>query len=137
VKSVHLNREGVKKPLTEWLKETGELEKEDKNQAISEYKKIAVAYPTSEHPYDRLMILYRQQKDYPEELKWIEKAIAVFTKTFDNAAKKPNAKITAISKSLTKSLGLTDKKGRPLYQHQPIARWEKRRELLIKKSKLH
>jgi tetratricopeptide (TPR) repeat protein len=135
MKTVHLNREGIKRPLTEWLKESGALEKEDKEQAISEYKKIAATYPTSEHSYDRLMVLYRQQKDYEEELKWIEKAITVFTKTFNNAAKKPSAKITAISKSLTRSLGLTDKKGKSLYQPQPIARWEKRKELLIKKNK--
>jgi tetratricopeptide (TPR) repeat protein len=135
MKTAHLNREGIKRPLTEWLKESGALEKEDKGQAISEYKKIAAFYPTSEHPYDRLMILYRQQKDPQEELKWIEKAIAVFTKTFNDASKKPNAKITAISKSLTKSLGLIDKKGKPIYQHQPIARWEKRKELLIRKGK--
>jgi tetratricopeptide (TPR) repeat protein len=135
MKTAHLNREGVKKPLTEWLRESGALEKDDKERAIAEYKKIAAAYPASEHTYDRLMILYRQQKDYNEELKWIEKAIAVFTKTFNRSSKKPNAKITAISKTLTKSLGLIDKKGKPLYQHQPIARWEKRRELLIKKNK--
>jgi hypothetical protein len=68
-------------------------------------------------------------------LQWIEKAITGFTKTLNKSFKKPNAKITSISKLLTKSLGLTDKKGKALYQPQPIARWEKRRELLIKRNR--
>ena len=136
MKAVHLNKGGEKKQLSEWLIEARDIEKEDKDDAIAEYKKIAASYPFSEHPYDRLMILYRLEKDYKGELYWIEKAIRVFNKTFNNASKKPNAKITAISKSLIRSLGLADRKGKSLFQPQPIARWEKRKELLIKKKKV-
>jgi hypothetical protein len=134
MKTAHLNREGVKKPLTEWLRETSAMEKEDKTLAITEYKKIAVAYPASERAYDRLMILYRQQKDDKAELQWIDKAVAVFSRAIARSSKKTNAKITMLSKSLIRSLGLTDKKGREYYQPEPIARWEKRRDLLIKKT---
>ena len=134
METIQLNNEGEEKKLREWLIETKEMEKENEEQAITEYKKITLAYPTSETPYDRLMILYRLQKNYKKELYWIDKAIHVFNKTYNNSNRKPNAKITAISKSLIRSLGLADKKGKFLHQPQPIARWEKRRSLLINKT---
>jgi hypothetical protein len=135
MKTIHLNKNGEKKQLREWLVETRVMEKEDRDQAVTEYKKITAAHPTSETAYDRLMILYRLQKNFKEELHWIDKAISIFNKTYSNSANKPNAKVTAISKALIRSLGLADKKGKFLHQPQPIARWEKRKALLIKKNK--
>jgi hypothetical protein len=82
MKAVPPNKEVEKKQLREWLQEAKEMEKENENQAISEYEKIT----------------------------------------------------SASSKSLIRSLGLADKKGKFLHQPQPIARWEKRRMLLIKKQ---
>jgi tetratricopeptide (TPR) repeat protein len=135
MKTAYLNKEGLKKKLTSWFAETRLLEKEDKEQAIKEYKKMAAAYPTSEEPYDRLMILYRQLKESEEELHWIETAIAVFRKSFNKSSKKPNSKIASLSKSLLRATGLVDKRGISFYEPQPIMRWEKRKELLIKKMK--
>ncbi len=130
MKTIPLYKDVEKKQLSEWLKEAKDLEKDDQEQAIAEYKKITAAYPTSEKAYDRLMVLFRLQKDEKQELFWIDKAIRVFNKTYNSASRKPNAKITAISKSLIRSLGLADKKGKFLHQPQPIARWEKRRSLV-------
>ncbi len=136
MKTIALNKDVEKKQLSEWLREAKDLEKEDQERAVREYKKITAAYPTSEMAYDRLMILYRQLKNKKDELYWIDKAIRVFNKTYNNAARKPNAKITAISKSLIRSLGLADEKGKFLHQPQPIARWERRRSLLVKNKNL-
>jgi hypothetical protein len=122
-----------KKKLVPWLEETRNLEKEDKKMAVKEYKRIASVYPLSEQVYDRLMILFRQLKMPKEEVFWIDKAIGVFEKKFGKNATRPKAKVVTISKSLIHSLGLSDKKGRLFYQPQPIARWEKRKQLLQKK----
>ena len=118
-----------------WLNEAGELEKQDKEEAIQEYKKIASVYPLNEKVYDRLMILCRQLKLPKEELTWIKKAIHVFEEKYNAAAPKRSAKITSLSKSLIHSLGLSDKKGKSYYLPQPIARWTKRKELLEKKER--
>jgi len=111
------------------------MEKNDREQAIKEYKKIAAVYPLNEKVYDRLMILYRQQKMPKDELLWINKAIRTFEEKFKNATAKPSAKVASISKSLIRSMGLADKKGKSYYLPQPIARWTKRKELLEKKQK--
>jgi hypothetical protein len=121
--------------LVPWLNEAGELEKQDKNEAIDEYKKIVAVYPLNEKAYDRLMILCRQLKMTKEEALWINKAIRVFEEKFSASASKPNAKIASISKSLIRSMGLADKKGKSYYLPQPIARWTRRKELLEKKMK--
>ena len=121
--------------LIPWLGEATEIEKQDKEEAIKEYKKIAAAYPTNEKVYDRLMILYRQLKMPKEELLWINKAIRTFEEKFKTASTKHSAKVASISKSLIRSMGLADKKGRSYYLPQPIARWARRKELLEKKQK--
>ena len=122
-----------KKKLVPWLEETKNLEKEDKESAVREYKRIASAYPLSEQVYDRMMILFRQLKMPKEEMFWIDKAINIFEKKFSKNTARPKAKVVTISKSLIRSMGLSDKKGRLVYQPQPIARWEKRKQLLQKK----
>ncbi|HEY2349583.1 MAG TPA: hypothetical protein VGH64_11220 [Puia sp.] len=121
--------------LIPWLGEAGDLEKQDKEEAVNEYKKIASAYPLNEKVYDRLMILYRQLKMPKEELIWINKAIRIFEEKFKTATVKPSAKIASISKSLIRSMGLADKKGKSYYLPQPIARWTRRKELLEKTRK--
>ncbi len=128
-----LNPDDGMKKLNPWLEETRELEKEDKEEAVKEYKRIASAYPWNEQVYDRLMILFRQLKMPKEEIWWIDKAIAAFEKKFGKNAARPKPKVVKISKSLIRAMGLSDKKGRLLYQPQPIARWEKRKQLLQKK----
>ena len=122
--------------LIPWLEVAGELERQDKEGAIKEYKKIVAAYPVNERVYDRLMILYRQLKMPKDELLWINKAIRTFEEKFKSATAKPSAKVASISKSLIRSMGLADKKGKSYYLPQPIARWTRRKDLLEKKIKV-
>jgi tetratricopeptide (TPR) repeat protein len=87
--------------------------------------------------YTRLMIIYRKQKKYKEEQEIINKALAHF-KEYQNKkslSKASNAAIKKISKSLNKSLGLTDKKGNSLYEPEPIPTWKKRKQTVEKKLK--
>ena len=121
--------------LVPWLEEAAEMEKQDKEEAVKEYRKIASAYPLNEKVYDRLMILYRQLKMPRDELIWIDKAIRVFEEKFNSAAPKHSPKVASLSKSLIRSMGLADKKGKSYYLPQPIARWTRRKELLQKKQK--
>ena len=116
--------------LVPWLRETREMEKQDKEAAVKEYKKIAAAYPLGEEVYDRLMILYRQIKMPREEMSWINKAIRTFEEKFKAKAVKPSTKVAFLSKSLIRSMGLADKQGKSYYLPQPISRWTKRKELL-------
>jgi tetratricopeptide (TPR) repeat protein len=121
--------------LIPWLDEAGEMERQDKEEALKEYKKIAAVYPLNERVYDRLMILYRRLKMPQDELLWIKKAIRTFEDKYKSATTKPSAKVASISKSLIRSMGLADKKGKSYYLPQPIARWTRRKELLEKKRK--
>jgi tetratricopeptide (TPR) repeat protein len=87
--------------------------------------------------YTRLMIIYRKQKKYKEELEIINKALQHF-KEYQNkksSSKTNNAAIKKLSKSLNKSLGLTDKKGNFLYEPEPIPTWKKRKATVEKKLK--
>ena len=121
--------------LVEWLHEARQLEEEDKQEAVKEYKKIALSYPVNEKAYDRLMVLFRQLKSPKDEMYWIDKAIGKFEKRFKKPAIRSNSKIATLSKSLLKSTGLADKSGNALYKPEPIGRWQKRKDLLIKKQK--
>jgi hypothetical protein len=122
--------------LIPWLGEATEMEKQDKEQAVKEYVKIAEVYPLNEKVYDRLMILYRQLKMPKQELLWINRAIRIFDEKFKTRTVKHTGKIASISKSLIRSTGLADKKGKSYYLPQPIARWTRRKELLEKRQSI-
>lgn len=56
--------------------------------AIQVYEEnISLGYPAT-HSYQRLMTLYRKNKEYSKEIKVIKKAISVFTKENNRRAKK-------------------------------------------------
>jgi hypothetical protein len=133
VKTVHLNKT-PKKKLHPWMQETRLLEKADKEKAIAEYKNILSVYPLSEEAYDRIMILFRQTKKAKEEMHWIEKAIRTFEKSFRQPGDRSKGEVATLSRSILRSTGLLNKKGKPLYQPAPISRWQKRKELLISRT---
>lgn len=94
-------------------------------------------------PYDRLMIHYRKAKDYAEELKVIIKGVDTFKKYYSNlqgaSVKSKRSKIAELSKKISKSTGLTDKKGNEVYLPEPLPRWIKRQSVVeqkLKKSKV-
>lgn len=58
-----------------------ELEKEGKiDEAIKLYELNIKQAFDGNHPYDRLAIIYRKQKDYDSEIRVLNHAITVFTK---------------------------------------------------------
>lgn len=102
--------------------------------AIREYQEAIALNPLAEKAYDRLMILFRKEKDYKNELKAINAGIKSFEQ-FYRSRKSGSKKIAEISKKLNKAFGFTDKKGNAVYDPEPIARWKKRKEVVLKKIK--
>ena len=109
-------------------------EKEDIPLAIKDYESAIEANPLLEKAYDRLMILYRKEKDYKNELRTINTGIKAF-EAFYRSRKSGSKKIAEISKKLNRSFGFTDKKGNAMYDPEPIARWKKRKVTVEKRIK--
>jgi tetratricopeptide (TPR) repeat protein len=109
---------------------------DDLTEAKKLYERAVKQEPTDERAYNRLMIIHRKEKDYEAELKVINKGIDAFEKLYQSRSKKVvgrDKEAVRISNALIKSLGLKDKKGNDLVQHEPIKTWKKRREVVMKK----
>lgn len=109
---------------------------------IEEYIEKVKAGVIDALPYDRLMIHYRKEKNYAEELKVVKQGIANFKKFFAqhqrSTVKKKKSKIEELSRLINKSTGLTDKKGNEVYLPEPLLKWLKRQatvEAKLKKKK--
>ena len=78
----------------------------DISAAINLYEKAIKQSPLVELPYYRLMILYRKEKKYTEELRVINRGLDVFRSYFDEKTKPFTAagKLGQISKALLKSV---------------------------------
>ena len=129
-------------PETENAASTNELtskaekaEKTDPSSAIEIYQEILKKDPLQTNAYDRLMIMYRKEKDYKKELSVINLGIKTFEKFYKDQSGKPSRKISEISKQLNKAFHLVDKKGNSLYAPEPIDRWQKRKQIVEKKIK--
>jgi hypothetical protein len=121
------------------LKKVKEAEadaKEDPATGIKEYEEAIKKNALAEKAYDRLMIIYRKEKNYKKELRIIIAGIKAF-ETFYRSKKSRSKKIADISQKLNRSFGFTDKKGNTLYDPEPIARWKKRKEVVEKKIRTH
>jgi tetratricopeptide (TPR) repeat protein len=117
------------------LEEADEAEaNEDISIAIKNYEEAIEKDPIAEKAYDRLMILYRKEKDYKKELRLINAGIKAF-ENFYKSRKSGSKKIAEISKKLNRSFGFTDKKGNAVYDPEPIARWKKRKITVEKRIK--
>ena len=135
LKLAHHNKEGLtageRMTLAKEYEQGGELEK-----AALVYEKVVRESKVNEAAYDRLMIIYRKQKEYEKEAGVINKAIKEFETLYDHDARKnAGKKVAALSKALNKLTGLVDKKGNKLHDPEPIARWKKRKELVDKRLK--
>lgn len=97
---------------------------------IEQYKEDVKNKVINALPYDRLMIHYRKEKNYPEELEIIKQGITNFKKYFAQhqraTVKKKKSSIEELSRMINKSTGLTDKKGNELYLPEPLPKWIKR-----------
>ena len=112
---------------------------EDPDAAIKLYEEnIKSGYP-DQYSFDRLMILYRKQKKYKDELRVIKRGIKVFTEDNERRQKaqvksaKNKKQVTELSNAIMKSAGLRDRKGNSTYLPEPLAKWTKRKEVVEKK----
>jgi tetratricopeptide (TPR) repeat protein len=117
----------------------GAMQKEkdgDLSGAEKAYLKILGTSPTAYKVYDRLMVIYRKQKEYRKELAIIGKAIKVFETNLLANQKEWITRHKAaarLSKSLAISLGVMDKKGLPVTADPMLEKWQKRKELVHKR----
>jgi tetratricopeptide (TPR) repeat protein len=103
--------------------------------AIDNYEKVIKEDPLNEYAYDRLMILYRKNKEYKKELKIINTAVTAYAAFYKKGKAKRTGSVATISEKINKAFGLVDKKGNELYEPEPIARWKKRKAVVEKKIK--
>lgn len=120
-----------------WIDKAREFEQQNEpGKAAAVYEKAISENPLNERAYDRLMIIYRKNKEYKKERAVIGKAIKAFEQFYKSASKvSASKKIVSLSKAFMKSTGLADKKGKLLYQKEPLARWNKRKAVVEKKLK--
>jgi len=131
MKIVHNNVQAVKEK-----KERSAVHPTVPGETASEYEKIIRDNRYNEKAYERLMIIYRKNKEYAKELKLIDAAVKAFSELYNKTVKrKPDKKTIRLSKSLLKMTGLSDKKGNPLYQREPINKWLRRQSILVSKMK--
>lgn len=107
---------------------------------LAQYRKEVDEGTFSTLPYERLMIHYRKQQDYAEEVKVIRKGISAlkgFYAGLQKSAlhKKINTKVKALSRKLGTSMGLIDKKGNDLYLPDPLPKWIRRQKVAEDKWK--
>ncbi len=89
-----------------------------------------------EVPFTRLMVIYRKLKQYKEEQRVINQGIRKFEDFYRKQSKPTKGKkLSQLSDAFMKSSGLKDKKGRNLYNPDPIGKWMKRLEMVVGKVK--
>lgn len=127
----------VAKSYHELLNDAKEAEANNElEKAAKIYEKAVRAAPHEEHPYNRLMIIYRKLTWYEEELKIIKKGIAVFEELHQKRTERllgKNQTAARLSSALAKSLGQKGKKVEPLYFPAPVPKWLKRQKVVEKK----
>ena len=134
MKVAHKNKKLLQTEENWELRATG-LEREGELAAAAEaWNKVRIAHPLRAKSYDRLMIIYRKLKEYDKELKVINSAISAFHKKHKEQQISFPRKITVLSKALLKATGLADKKGNNIYRPGEVEKWEKRKELLLKRK---
>lgn len=133
MKAIHHKTEKKDLPLNSWLSEVRELESVSIENAIKEYKAIAIAHTGNEQAFNRLMILFRKLKQTKNEIYWIDKAINNFKKYSHKQKIRTNSSIARLSRTISQTTGLFDKKGNAVYLPPPLDKWQKRKELLEKR----
>ncbi|HUR11502.1 MAG TPA: hypothetical protein VM012_09035 [Flavitalea sp.] len=117
--------------------EASQQEEKNNSEAIRLYEEcIGFEYPDP-IPFQRLMILYRKEKKYKEELRVINSGIKIFTDDMEEQKKNNHAsrnlkKINELSNAFMKSAGL-NKKNSEIFYPEPIPTWLKRKALVEKK----
>ena len=113
---------------------------EDINSAIRHYETaLEYKYPDPV-PYQRLMILYRKEKNYKEELRVIKAGLdAIINDINDrkqqNFSTRNLRKVRELSNAFMKSAGSKNNKKEITYYPEPVPTWMKRKEMVEKKLK--
>lgn len=126
----------VAKSFTQLIKQAKAEEENGEMETARElYEKAIKQKPLLEHPYNRLMVMYRKEKEYSKELKVINKALDVFTEVYNKKkeAFSGSGKIARLSMALLKTVGT--KKSDEHYYPEPIPKWLKRKAVVEKKMK--
>ena len=130
MKVAHLNA-GLETSSNPFVRALQHEQQQDWKKAIEIYEKILQKSPANDKALQRLMIIYRKQKEPAKEIKVIDSAIAAFEAlTKSHSHHSGNRKIINLSRSILKSVGQMD--------IEPIATWKKRRNMaenLLKKSR--
>lgn len=99
---------------------------------IEQFQTAVNSGDTDPHPYDRLMIHYRKEKNYKDELRVINKALKIFNDQLKRQQSamykgvKSRSKIQQLSTNISKSVGIN-------YLPEPLARWTKRKQTVEEK----
>jgi len=115
------------------------LKKEDTSpagnieQQIKQLETDIKYHPGNEKAHNRLLILYRKQGNYKQELKTINRAIKIFEELFRKRQPVVNNRIRSLSRAISKVTGLSDQKGNSLFQKGELTKWNKRKEVVMKK----
>src|SRR5215831_12586204 len=108
-------------------------EDDDINKAIRFYEQNIKEDYADKFAFERLMIIYRQQKDFKNELRVIKKGIEVFQQSFKQRVKHSLArrvsdrKLEQLSNAIIKISG---QKKEELHFPDPIDKWLKRKEIV-------
>jgi tetratricopeptide (TPR) repeat protein len=90
-------------------------------------------------PFDRLLVIYRKQRKYEDELRVILRGIEVFNEQLEEQQKhllkrtKNATALKRLSKAFGKTSGLADKKGNSKYLPDPLSKWLKRKKVVEEK----
>ena len=110
----------------------------DLEKAVQLYEKNAGEGYPDRQSFERLMIIYRRQRRYKDELKTIKTAISVFEQYLEDHLTQALAKRTDVAKLKRLSRALLKKSGADTMQAaypDPINKWIKRKEVVEKKLK--
>ena len=127
----------IAKHYSEYIKQAREAEEDgDPNTAAELYEKAIRQKPLLEHPYNRLMIIYRRAKEYGKESKVIDKALEIFLQHYNEkkAPFKGAGKIAQLSRAILKSVSTYNKAVENNYP-APIPKWMVRKKAIEKKMK--
>ena len=109
---------------------------DDLKKAEQLYQRLLRQDTHNETAYNRLMIIYRKQKEFKKELETVKDGIAAFEEKYASSIKTPsNKKVSHLSTAFLKATGLANKKGKPSYLPEPLPKWHRRKEILEKKLK--
>jgi hypothetical protein len=113
-------------------------EDDDVNKAVRFYEQNIKEDYADKFAFERLMIIYRKQKEYKEELRVIKRGIEVFQKNMKERVKHSLArhvsdkKLEQLSSAILK---ITGQKKEEVRFPDPVDKWLKRKEIVEKKLK--